>query len=143
MSSLDKLLFRIKPVMIIKRSAFFDEDWYKETYDVKGDPAAHYLNEGWKSDYNPSLRFSSKDYLINNPDITNVNPLLHYEVFGKYEGRRPFVPRLAGHNDYDLDDIDFPLDKYLERIEEKKVISFDVFDTLVIRPFVKAEEVFV
>ncbi len=143
MSSLDKLLFRIKPVMIIKRSVFFDEDWYKETYDVKGDPAVHYLNEGWKSDYDPSLKFSGKDYLINNPDIRDVNPLLHYEVFGKYEGRRPFVPRIAGHNDYDPDDLDFPLDKYLERIEEKQVISFDVFDTLVVRPFVKAEEVFV
>ena len=142
MINIDKLLFRIKPLMIIKRSAFFDEKWYKETYDIESDPAAHYLNEGWKTGYNPSLRFSSRDYLINNPDISGVNPLLHYEVFGRHEGRRPFVPRIGGQNDYDLNDIDLPLELYFERINEKKVISFDVFDTLVIRPFVKADEVF-
>lgn len=142
MMNLDKLLFRINPVMIIKRSSFFDEKWYRETYNVSSNAASHYLNEGWKKDYNPSLKFSSKDYLINNPDIKDVNPLLHYEVFGKYEGRRPFVPRISGQNNYDLNDVDLPLEKYFERIKEKKIISFDVFDTLVIRPFVKAEEVF-
>ena len=142
MMNLDKLLFRINPVMVIKRSSFFDEKWYRETYGISSDPSSHYLNEGWKKEYNPSLKFSSKDYLINNPDIKDVNPLLHYEVFGKFEGRRPFVPRISGQNNYDLNDVDLPLEKYFVRIKEKKIVSFDVFDTLVIRPFVKAEEVF-
>ncbi|MBQ3294913.1 MAG: hypothetical protein IJH00_00295 [Erysipelotrichaceae bacterium] len=142
MSTVDKLLFKINPKAVIERSAYFDKEWYKKKYNIGSDPAKHYLNEGWKLDYNPSERFSSKDYLINNPDIKDVNPLLHYEVFGKYEGRRAFVPATEIMNSYNAEKIDIPYEEYYKKIEEKQVVSFDVFDTLVIRPFVNANEVF-
>lgn len=142
MAIVDKLLLKLNPKKVIERSPFFDAKWYAETYDIKGDPAKHYLEEGWLSDYDPSGRFSSKDYLINNPDVKGINPLLHYEVFGKNEGRRPFVPKQGKANSYEAEKIGIPYEEYYRQIEAKKTVSFDVFDTLVIRPFVKADELF-
>ena len=142
MAIVDKLLLKLNPKKVIERSPFFDGKWYMEKYGIKGDPAKHYLEEGWLLEYDPSDRFSSKDYLINNPDIRGINPLLHYEVFGKNEGRRPFVPKQGKINDYETEKIDIPYEEYFRQIEEKKIVSFDVFDTLVLRPFVKADELF-
>ncbi len=143
MAIVDKLMLKLNPKKVIERSPFFDEEWYREKYGVKGDCAKHYLREGWLLDYDPSDRFSSKDYLINNPDIRGINPLLHYEVFGKSEGRRPFVPKQGKANEYEAEKIDIPYDRFFKEIEEKRIVSFDVFDTLVIRPFVKADDLFV
>ena len=55
----------------------------------KSGPAAHYLEYGWKEGRNPSERFDSKIYLNENLDVQNgqLNPLYHYEKFGKFEGR--------------------------------------------------------
>ncbi|MCR4633421.1 MAG: hypothetical protein K5648_04785 [Erysipelotrichaceae bacterium] len=142
MALLDKVLLKLSPKTVIERSRFFDGDWYKERYGIKADPAKHYLTEGWKKDYDPSSRFSSKDYLINNPDIQGINPLLHYEVFGKNEGRRAFVPRGSSENGFSAETVDLSYERYFEKIAQKKTVSFDVFDTLVIRPFVNAEEIF-
>lgn len=142
MAVFEKLFFKLNPKSVIKRSQYFDSEWYSDKYGICKDPAGHYLNEGWQMGYDPSERFSSKDYLINNPDITGINPLLHYEVYGKYEGRRPFVPRRDHVNDFSVKGIGIPYEEYFEEIEEKKIISFDVFDTLVIRPFVKADELY-
>ncbi|MBQ6334383.1 MAG: hypothetical protein IJI46_04895 [Erysipelotrichaceae bacterium] len=138
----DKLLLKIDPKRLIERSDFFDGEWYKEKYNITGDPAKHYLEKGGFENCDPSDRFSSKDYLINNPDVKEINPLLHYEVFGKYEGRRAFIPKNRSVNDYQLEDIELEIEEYKKTIDEKKVVSFDVFDTLVIRPFLKAEQLF-
>ena len=142
MSFADKVLFKFNPKAVIERSQFFDAKWYSEKYGIEKDPAGHYLNEGWKQEYNPSNRFSTKDYLINNPDISGINPLLHYEAFGKNEGRRPFVPKQDSVNDYQAEKIEIPYETYFEEIKNKKVISFDVFDTIINRPFVKTDETF-
>jgi len=142
MAFIDKLLLKLSPKTVIERSRFFDKEWYREKYGIQSDPAAHYLNEGWLKDYDPSSSFSTKDYLINNPDITGINPLLHYEIYGKNEGRRPFVPKRSEVNDYSAENIEITYETYFKEINDKKVVSFDVFDTLVIRPFVKAEELF-
>lgn len=142
MAIIDRLLLKLNPKAVIERSRFFDKDWYKKKYGVTGDPASHYLKEGWLKDFNPSEKFSTKDYLINNPDISGINPLVHYEVFGKNEGRRPFVPMIEDIGDYKADKIDIPYGKYYRIIENKALVSFDVFDTLVNRPFVKAEDLF-
>ena len=142
MKIIDKLLLKISPVIIIRKSSYFDENWYREKYQVDGDPALHYLNKGWLENYNPSARFSSADYLINNPDIHDINPLLHYEVFGKNEGRKAFVPPLDNINDYSVENVEFEADRYLDSIMNKKVVSFDVFDTLINRPFITPEDLF-
>lgn len=143
MRFIDKLLLKTKPVEIVRRSGFFDAQWYKQKYNITTDPASHYYNHGWKDSYNPSDRFSTKDYLINNPDIQNINPLVHYEVFGKYEGRKPFIPPLDIINDYSAENVSLVYEEYYKTIRNKMVISFDVFDTLVNRPFIKPTDIFV
>lgn len=142
MRLLDKLLYRFLPVRIIEKSIFFDKQWYQEKYQVSGNVYQHYLSEGWLKNYNPSDRFSSLDYLKNNPDIKDVNPLLHYEVFGKYEGRRPFIPPMDKRNDIKLEDVGIDYDEYFKIIADKDIVSFDLFDTLLIRPFVKEDDLF-
>jgi glycosyltransferase involved in cell wall biosynthesis len=78
---------------LIAESAFFNASWYKNHYlsdmpDV--DPVKHYLEEGFKFGYDPSELFSTEFYLLVNKDVYNagINPLLHYEQYGKNEARR-------------------------------------------------------
>lgn len=79
-----------KGYKIIKKSSLFDKKWYVQMYHVKGNPYLHYLEKGWKLGYNPSADFDGNKYLLFNLDVAknNINPLYHYEVFGKKEGRR-------------------------------------------------------
>lgn len=74
---------------IIAASALFDAKWYTRTYKVSGDPAEHYLTTGWQQGFDPSRVFSTCEYLKLYPDVATVkmNPLLHYELYGKSEGR--------------------------------------------------------
>ena len=89
MSVLKKIISKIDPISIINSSDFFDAIWYEEKYGIDRNKAAeHYLKIGFKEDYNPSSNFSSHDYLYLNPDIGDMNPLLHYEMYGKYEHRK-------------------------------------------------------
>ncbi len=138
----EKLLLKLNPKTLIRRSEYFDEKWYSEKYGIKEDATGHYLNVGWRKDFDPSVRFSSKEYLINNPDIHDMNPLLHYEVYGKKEGRRPFAVKNPIINSYETGKSDLPYEAYEKTITEKKAVSFDVFDTLVIRPVLDPEDVF-
>jgi len=81
-------------VLYIKHSKYFNRRWYLRTYpDVaKSGMSAekHYLVAGGLNGYNPGPRFDSKKYLVANPDVmrAGVNPLLHWEKYGKYEGRK-------------------------------------------------------
>ena len=86
---------------LIRQSSFFDRAWYVEKYpEARGwrDPAAHYLQKGADAGFDPSSSFSTRAYLWNNPDVaeTGLNPLVHYERFGKDEGR-------VGYDDRDID----------------------------------------
>lgn len=76
---------------VIRTSEFFDEAWYKKTYKIPKfqNASKHYLNEGFKLGYNPSRFFSTSEYLKANEDVaaSGINPLLHYELSGKYEFR--------------------------------------------------------
>ncbi len=76
-------------VKIIAGSSFFDEARYKRMYGVHGFAAVHYLRKGWRMGLDPSERFSTNQYLELNPDVkeSGINPLLHYERYGKKEGR--------------------------------------------------------
>lgn len=82
--------------MKIKKSKYFDEAFYLKEYpDVcsyPGDAASHYLEIGWRLGYDPSPAFCTKKYLFRHIDVRRaaVNPLLHYEFSGKYEGRLIF-----------------------------------------------------
>ncbi|EOS21344.1 hypothetical protein C804_06025 [Lachnospiraceae bacterium A4] len=85
---INKLLNDIK---VIENSEFFDAEWYKKTYNLKNyeNLAGHYLFIGYKLGYDPSTRFSTEEYFICNEDVleNDINPLYHYERYGKSEGR--------------------------------------------------------
>jgi len=76
---------------LIKESNYFDSNWYRNKYlfDTKESPSLHYLRMGFKVNYDPSPLFSTEAYYHQNPDVfaAGVNPLLHYERYGKSEGR--------------------------------------------------------
>ncbi len=73
--------------MLIKKSRFFDADWYKKNYNVRGDAVKHYLLHGAKAGYNPSPDFSRIKYELIYDDVRYVkaNPIIHYEKYGCYE----------------------------------------------------------
>lgn len=84
-------LFLVRQYLAISRSIFFDPRHYVETYGAAGDPALHYLLEGAAQGRDPGPFFSSRKYFARNPDVAagGINPLAHFEIFGRKEGRRP------------------------------------------------------
>lgn len=77
-------------------SKYFDETWYRSQYpDVaknwKGDIAFHYLENGWKEKRNPGPYFDGNRYLRLYKKYMDeaMNPLLHYEKYGKSMGIEP------------------------------------------------------
>lgn len=85
-----KKLSDIKNMYLIKKSGYFDYDYYGREYsDVKGNLLKHYYYYGYKLGYNPSDKFNNNRYLKKNSDVRSakVNPLLHYIVCGEKEGR--------------------------------------------------------
>ena len=84
-----------KDVSTLEKSDFFCKNWYIENYrDVNKDsPAKHYLTIGWKEGKNPSKFFNTNLYLKQNIDVAKslMCPLLHWEKFGKFEGRKTYL----------------------------------------------------
>lgn len=86
-------------VEVIRRSAYFNGDWYLRTYeDVERrgmDPARHYLEYGAGEGRDPGPAFNTKGYLQRNPDVvaSGQNPLVHYLRYGMQEAR--FAGRVA------------------------------------------------
>ena len=83
-----KKLDDMKNINLLKKSNFFDEKYYVETYkDIKKsdiDPLRHYYYTGWKEGRNPSLKFDNNKYLDLNYDYDiNINPVVHYLKYGK------------------------------------------------------------
>ncbi|WP_193743587.1 glycosyltransferase [Tateyamaria sp. ANG-S1] len=81
---------------------FFDFAWYRQTYPQFSDSDEQailydYLENGWREDRDPSPAFSSKFYKENYQDISSndINPLLHYALFGMAEGRHATPPAAA------------------------------------------------
>ncbi len=79
----------------LKYSELFDEQWYLLQYpEAKKSQNAfkHFMNIGWQKGYNPSEKFSTKLYIQAHPDVKHagINPLLHYELFGRKESRNIF-----------------------------------------------------
>ena len=77
---------------LILNSQYFDKDWYENTYDIPDDvdSVAHYLNEGYLKRYNPGPDFNTHEYYQCNNDIKKIgmNPLVHYELYGRKEKRK-------------------------------------------------------
>jgi GT2 family glycosyltransferase/SAM-dependent methyltransferase len=78
----------------VRRSAFFDADWYLAAYadvaDAGVDAAVHYaLIGGLSEGRDPGPWFSTQAYLEANPDVAQarLNALYHFEVHGRGDGR--------------------------------------------------------
>jgi hypothetical protein len=71
----------------IRDSVYFDSEWYRRTYNLGDDVdcADHYLNIGFKKNYDPSPNFSTIGYYQQHLTVKEwgMNPLLHYELYGK------------------------------------------------------------
>lgn len=78
----------------IRRSVFFDENWYLRNYEdvqqLSMCPIEHFSWIGHRLMRNPGPSFSVAHYLTDHPDVraSGVNPLLHYIRTGKAEGRQ-------------------------------------------------------
>lgn len=77
----------VKPYLAIRTSALFDPAFYARSV---GGGAAHYLLRGAEEGLDPGPFFSTIGYLRQNPDVaqTGMNPLAHYELYGRKEGRK-------------------------------------------------------
>jgi hypothetical protein len=71
-------------------SADFDTAFYRrQSGPTRLDPVRHYLRVGAKAGLDPHPGFSTRMYLARYPDlgVAGVNPLLHYRLDGRAEGR--------------------------------------------------------
>lgn len=82
----------IRERLLISRQ--FDRKFYlnvnQDVSDASGvDPVTHYCVHGWKEGRDPTPNFSTKYYLLANPDVqrAGVNPFWHFLKHGKKEGR--------------------------------------------------------
>jgi glycosyltransferase involved in cell wall biosynthesis len=85
-----------KHELLIRRSGKFDESFYLKSYpqiSVEGakNPIRHYLMEGADAGYNPVDWFNSNWYVEQYDDVKEhqFNPLVHYILHGRREGRKP------------------------------------------------------
>ncbi len=145
--------FMSKEYKVLEKSELFDAKWYLETYpDVetaKMDPLVHYLDFGWREGRKPSERFDGDVYFELNPDVkaAQINPLLHYEIYGAKEGRKftkssPQQVKEVLFDSIKKNIISTDAIKAIIDNPEIKVVSFDIFDTLLVRPVVEPTDVF-
>lgn len=84
---------QLKDMEIVRQSRNFDAEWYLRMYpQAAQDPfgaAGHYIMTGTSELLNPGPGFSTRFYLQKHPDIrkAGINPLVHYEQWGRSEGR--------------------------------------------------------
>lgn len=90
----------VKPYFAVRTSVLFDPVFYAGRVGFTGDGAMHYLLYGAKEGLDPGPFFSTNGYLRQNPDVAlkGANPLAHYELFGRKEGRKLALrsPDIAG-----------------------------------------------
>lgn len=70
-------------IKTIKNSEFWDEKYYRKTYNIPQniDAAEHYLTKGYLCNYNPSPNFDTsyyKEYYKIQTECYNTNPLLSH-----------------------------------------------------------------
>ena len=74
--------------------SFYDSHYYArqhESWEATQFGFVHYMELGWRRLRNPSLEFNTAWYLNTYPDVavSGVNPLLHFVLHGREEGRQP------------------------------------------------------
>ena len=87
--------YRSSDVRAIIDAGLFDENFYRREYPAAiadgEDPLKHYLDYGWKCDFEPSADVSMRAYVAENSDVQNakINPLVHWVRSGNVEKRLP------------------------------------------------------
>lgn len=85
----------------IKKSNLFDDKYYCNTRNWPEIccfcSLYHFIKYGWKQGQNPNSFFNTAFYLNQNSDVARlgINPLLHYILYGKKEGRLIQSPKKA------------------------------------------------
>ena len=73
-----------------------DPSYYRAVAGLgpEDDPVRHFAEQGWQAGLNPNSWFDTRFYLEFYPDIADagMNPLFHYEHYGRVEGRLPAQP---------------------------------------------------
>ena len=78
-------------------AAFFDADFYSARAGIRfGDfdlALRHYLESGWLDGLDPSVDFSTRQYLMAYRDVADygINPLAHFCISGIKEGRHVYA----------------------------------------------------
>ena len=91
---------------VISKSNEFNKEWYLKKYPkVKKspmDPILYYIKIGIKKNHDPNPNFSSKGYIkLNFRGLKKfINPLVHYILHGKIEGRRTKYTIIDACSDY-------------------------------------------
>ena len=116
----------------IKNSDFFDESFYRKTYSEylkNEDSLTHYLTEGYKLGFLPSLNFDSDAYLETYPQVKNadINPLLHYIAHGQYEDKLVQSPYSIRRKEEILETNLMFLNNY--KFEREPLISIIILNT--------------
>lgn len=80
-----------KGLHAILNQNLFDEDYYLKEYGNQigqtDNLLFHYIEKGYKEGKNPSKDFDTLFYLKKYPDVKDINPLIHYALWGKKEHR--------------------------------------------------------
>jgi glycosyltransferase involved in cell wall biosynthesis len=89
----------------------FDSEFYFEKYSdhckSKEEALEHFLSFGSAQGFNPCAWFSVSSYVTAYPDVANseMNPFLHYLLFGKNEGRHIYNEELQNIQEKNNEDI--------------------------------------
>jgi hypothetical protein len=88
----------------LEQSELFDRSHYRQ-HHLRGlariqDPLWHFVTVGWKRGLSPSTRFDTQYYLMKNDDVrvANLNPLFHFEEYGRAERRLPLRSALEAQH---------------------------------------------
>ena len=81
----------------------FDAAFYRDSNSdlahlTDSEALDHFMNFGWREGRDPTNWFSTLNYLAVSPDLvgTEVNPFLHFILFGKEEGRHLWPACVSG-----------------------------------------------
>ncbi|RWR27565.1 glycosyltransferase [Sinirhodobacter populi] len=119
-------------------AAYFDEDFYRKQTGISNGSLdtliSHYIEKGWRENFDPSRNFSTEAYLSINLDVkeNNINPLLHYVRYGKSENRR------TEKSSKSLDGEEYNKKKNKRQIEKQEEVNF-LQDIDIIKPYVDVE----
>lgn len=113
---------------VVEEKKLFDEEYYLSQCNQEIEyPLYHYLTDGFKSGYDPSIDFSTTNYLRQYRDIANDgrNPLVHFCQYGLEEDRiakfNITLPELKEFRKKAVEEGLFDEEYYLKQCDEENI----------------------